>query len=401
MRPLSRIADALPRSGIREIMEIAGKLPDVIHLEVGEPSFNTPEHIIEAAFEAAARGETKYTSNYGTPKLRQAVADRYTAAWGREVAPAEVLASTGGVNAIAATAFAILESGDEVLVPDPGWPNYISIVGLAHAKPVRYPCRPENGYLPDLEELAALVTDRTKILIICNPSNPTGAVFPAVVVESLVRFAAERDLYLISDEIYEALVFDGEHVPAARFDRDGRVITVSGFSKTYAMTGWRLGYAIGNPDVIRLAGKMMEPLVSCPTAISQAAGIAALQGPQDAVERMRTAYRRRRDIARDALVPAGVLPVVPSGAFYALVDLRRCGMPSRALALALLDEERIALAPGGTFGEVAAGAMVRLSLASSDDDVAEGCRRILRFAERHASAAGAVAPSSSADPGAF
>jgi aspartate/methionine/tyrosine aminotransferase len=379
------VAESLPRSGIREVMAIASKMENVIHLEVGEPSFNTPAHIIDTAFEAAGRGETKYTSNYGTPALRTAIAEKYAAAWNSEVTLDNVLASTGGVNAIAAITFAIVEPGDEILVPDPGWPNYISIAGMAHANPVRYPCRPENGFLPEIDEIEPLITARTKILIVCNPSNPTGVVFPAEHVEAMVALARKHDLYLIADEIYESLVFEGEHVPASQYDVDGRVITVSGFSKTYAMTGWRLGYAIANPELIQLAGKMMEPMVSCPTAISQAAGIAALRGPQDCVTGMREAYHRRRDIARDALAPAGIMPVVPKGAFYALLDLRSTGMPSRRLAMTLLEEERVAAAPGDTFGDVSALGMVRISLASSDEDVAEGCRRILRLAERHAS----------------
>lgn len=383
MKPLSSIASALPRSGIREIMALASQMQGVIHLEVGEPSFNTPPHIIDAAFEAAGRGETKYTSNYGTPKLRSTIATKYAARWNAPVAMENVLASTGGVNAIAAATFAVVEPGDEILVPDPAWPNYISIAGLAHAKPVRYPCPVEGGFLPDLEALRSLITPRTKILIICNPSNPTGVVFPAATVEALVRLAAEHDLYLIADEIYESLVFDGDHTPAHQFDTDGRVITISGFSKTFAMTGWRLGYAIANPELIQLAGKMMEPLTSCPSAVSQAAGIAAIEGPQDCVEAMRLAYLNRRNIARDTLAPAGLLPVVPQGAFYALLDLRSTGLPSRELAMTILEEEKVAVAPGDTFGNVSATGMVRMSLASSDEDVAEGCRRIVRFAERH------------------
>ena len=387
MKPLSSVAEALPKSGIREVKALADQMENVIHLEVGEPSFNTPAHIIDAAFEAAGRGETKYTSNYGTPKLRKVIAAKYSAAWDREITIDNVLASSGGVNAIATIVMAIVEPGDEILVPDPGWPNYISIAGTAHATPVRYPCLPENGFLLDVAAIEAQITPRTKILILCNPSNPTGVVFPPETVEALVRLAAKHDLYLIADEIYEALVFDGEHTPASRFDKDGRVTTISGFSKTYAMTGWRLGYAIANPELVLLAGKMMEPLVSCPTGPSQAAGVAALLGPQECVTGMREAYRKRRDIARDLLAPAGMLPAVPQGAFYALLDLRVTDLPSRQLALKLLEEERIALAPGDTFGEVSAHGMVRLSLASSDDDVEQGCRRILRFAERHAAVA--------------
>ncbi len=383
MKPLSPVAQAIPRSGIREIMQVANAMADVIHLEVGEPSFGTPPHILEGAFEAATAGATRYTSNYGIPPLRQAIADRYAAKWGRDVSPEQVLVSHGGVNAIAATTYAIIEPGDEVLVPDPGWPNYVSIVSLIRGVPVRYPMRAEDGYRPDPVEIAKLITSRTKILILCNPGNPTGAVWDAETVKAMVELAKKHDLYIISDEIYEELVFDGEHVPASRFDEDGRVISVSGFSKTYAMTGWRLGWAIGSPELILLAGKLQEPMISCTSSVSQSAGLVALTGPQGDVDHMRAAYRRRRDIAVSILEPAGLLPVTPRGAFYAMVDLRRVGKPSRDIAFGLLEEEHVACAPGGTFGAVAEG-FIRISLASSDEDVTHGCRRIVAYAERHA-----------------
>ena len=200
-------------------------------------------------------------------------------------------------------------------------------------------------------------------------------------MRSLVELAKKHDLWLISDEIYEDLIFAGEHVPAARFDAE-RVITVSGVSKSYAMTGWRIGWAITNPELVALCGKIQEALVSCPPAISQAAAEAAVRGPQDAVEEMRAAYQRRRDLVREILEPVGLLPTIPEGAFYAMVDLRGAGIPSRDLSRMLLEEERVAAAPGSTFGDVAEG-MVRISLATADDDLAEGCRRIVRFAERH------------------
>lgn len=383
MKSLSPLATSLPRSGIREVMELAAKLDGVIHLEVGEPSFNTPAHIIEAALAAARAGSTKYTPNAGIASVRQTVAERYAAAWGRPVAAERVLVAAGAVNAVMTTLAAIVDEGDEVLVPDPGWPNYTGIVAFARAVPVAYPCHAEAGYLPDLDALAALITPRTKALILTNPSNPTGVVFPAATVEAVVRLAAAHDLYVIADEVYEALVFDGEHVPAVRFDDADRVIAVSGCSKTYAMTGWRLGWAITTPEIVGLAGKLMETTVSCAPSVSQRAAEAAIRGPQDCVEEMRRAYRRRRDLVAEILEPAGLLPVVPSGAFYALVDLRRTGLSSRALSCGLLEEERVAAAPGDTFGAVAEG-MVRISLASSDEDVAEGCRRIVAFAERHA-----------------
>lgn len=381
MKPRSALAQALPRSGIREVMDLARQMDDVIVLVVGEPSFNTPAHIIDAAAKAAHAGTTKYTPNAGLPGIRAAVAERYSRKFGREVTPDEVLVTAGAVNALAAIVAAIAEEGDEILIPDPGWPNYVAMIELARTVPVRYPLVPENGYRPDLAAMEAAITPRTKAIVINNPSNPTGAVFSTETVQALVDLARKHDLWLISDEVYEDLIFDGQHVPAARFDPD-RVITISGVSKSYAMTGWRIGWAITNPELVALCGKIQEALVSCPPSVSQAAAEAAVRGPQDAVEEMRQAYQRRRDLVVEIFQPAGILSSVPEGAFYALVDLRGAGIPSRDLSRMLLEEEKVAVAPGSTFGEVAEG-MVRISLATADDDLAEGCRRIIRFAERH------------------
>ena len=383
MKPLSSVAEALPKSGIREVKALADQMENVIHLEVGEPSFNTPAHIIDAAFEAAGRGETKYTSNYGTPKLRNAIAAKYSAAWDADITIDNVLASSGGVNAIATTC------GDRrARRRDPGARSRLAELHQHRGHRARRAgalSLPAGERLhPDPDEIEALITPRTKIMILCNPSNPTGVVFPAETVEALVTLAQKHDLYLIADEIYEALVFDGEHTPASRFDNDGRVITISGFSKTYAMTGWRLGYAIANPELILLAGKMMEPLVSCPTGPRKRPALRHLLGPQDCVSGMREAYHHRRDVARDLLAPAGMLPVVPQGAFYALLDLRVTGHSEPPACAAHCWKRNSRTRSGDTFGDVASHGMVRLSLASSDEDVEEGCRRILRFAERHA-----------------
>ena len=390
MKPLSTLAASLPRSGIRAVMEIASQMEGVIHLEVGEPSFTTPSHIIDAAANDAHNGFTKYTSNFGLMSLRNAIAEHYTAFWGRSVEADQVLVTAGGINAIMSAINALVNDGDEALIPDPGWPNYVGVTMLARAVPVRYPLRPENGYLPDMDELEKRVTDRTKLLIMCNPSNPTGVVFPAEAVEALIEFARRRDIYVISDEIYEALVFEGAHTPASRFDVDGRVLTVSGFSKTYAMTGWRLGYLIATPELVRAAGKLMELLVSCASSVSQRAGQAAITGSQDCVDEMRAAYKHRRDLAQSVLEPAGLMPAIPHGAFYAMADLRATGLTSQELSRGLLEEERVATAPGDTFGAMAEG-MIRLSLASSDADVTAGTEAIVRFAERHA-LAGALRP---------
>ena len=384
MRSISTLAGSIERSGIRDLMDLAREMEGrIIHLEVGEPSFITPAHIIEAAFEKASAGSTRYTQSGGILPLRTAIADRYAAKWDKPVTPNMVMASHGGVNAINSAVFALINAGDEVLVPDPGWPNYRSILNLAGGVPVAYPMTVENGYLPDLDRIEALITPQTKMIITCNPGNPTGAVWPAEIVKGIVELAKKHDLYILADEIYEELVFDGEHVPATTFDDDGRVISISGFSKTYAMTGWRLGWAIADEELIKSITKMMEPLISCPSSVSQEAGVAALTGTQQPVAVMRDAYRNRRDIAAAVLEPAGLLPVRPHGAFYAIVDLRECGIPSRELAIQILKETRVACAPGDTFGQVLAGGFVRISLASSDDDVREGCERLVAFRDEH------------------
>lgn len=388
MKSHSARAQSLPRSGIREVMEFAAGRPDIIKLHVGEPSFRTPEHIIEAAFRAARDGHTRYTANAGTPELREAVAARYAPRYGHPVSAAEVLIGAGAVNAIAAMLFALVEEGEEVLVPDPGWPNYHGQVMLAHGVAVPYPLRPENDWLPDVADLERLVTPRTKVVILNNPSNPCGVVWPRETVRAVMEWADRHDLWVISDEIYEELVYDGEMVPAASFGKE-RTISIGGCSKSYAMTGWRIGWAIADAPLVALAGKLQEALVSCPSEVSQEAALAALTGPQDCVEHMRQAYEARRDLVRDLLEPAGLLPTVPQGAFYALVDLRSTNMPSRDAVLRLIEEEGITLSPGTAFGREAEG-MARMSLASSEEDLQAGCERIVRFVERHAAAPAAV-----------
>jgi aspartate/methionine/tyrosine aminotransferase len=384
VRSISTLASSIERSGIRDLMDLAREMEGrIIHLEVGEPSFITPAHIIEAAFEKSSAGSTRYTQSGGILPLRTAIAERYSAKWDKPVTPNMVMASHGGVNAINSTVFALIDRGDEVLVPDPGWPNYRSILNLAGGVPVAYPMTVENSYLPHPEQIEALITPRTKMIITCNPGNPTGAVWPAETVSAIVELARKHDLYVLADEIYEELVFEGEHFPAASFDDDRRVVSVSGFSKTYAMTGWRLGWAIADEELIKSITKMMEPLISCPSSVSQEAGVAALTGTQQPVAVMRDAYRNRREIAAEVLEPAGLLPVRPNGAFYAIVDLRDCRIPSRELAIQILKEKRVASAPGDTFGKVLADGFVRISLASPDDDVREGCERLVAFRYAH------------------
>jgi aspartate/methionine/tyrosine aminotransferase len=388
MKPLAAIPSAMRRSGIREVMEMAAGLPNVIHLEVGEPDFNTPEPIIQAAFAAARAGFTKYTPNAGLLSLRQALVGKLARENGLEVGTDSIVVTAGAVEALAVGILACVNPGDEVLVPDPGWPNYTSISLIAGATPVSYPLDRSTGFLPDFDALERLVTPRTKLILTNSPANPTGTVFDAAVVQRLVQFAHRHDLYVISDEVYEALVFDGEHVPAATFDPDGRVITVFGASKTYAMTGWRLGYAVASPGIASVMAKLQEPIVSCASSISQKAAEFAFSMPQEPVAEMREAYRRRRDVVVELLGPN--LASIPQGAFYALVDVSAAGMDSYAVARSLLSEEGLAIAPGETFGPSGAG-LVRISLATAQELLEEGCRRLLRYLERHASASAATA----------
>jgi aspartate/methionine/tyrosine aminotransferase len=381
MRPTSSVVAAMRRSGIREVMELAQAIPGAIHLEVGEPGFPTPAHIVEAAHAAARGGFTKYTASGGMLSLRKLLAGKLKRLNGLEVAPENIVVTPGAVTGIATAIMALVEPGDEVLLPDPGWPNYQMMVPAAGAVSVLYPLRAENGFTPDLDVLETLVTPCTKALVINSPGNPTGAVFSQEVMLGLLDFVRRHDLYLISDEVYEQIIFEGEHISPARFDTEGRVITVSGFSKTYAMTGWRLGYAVAAQPLAAQIAKLLEPLVSCSSSISQKAGEAALSGPQDCVQEMVDEYRRHRDAAAAILTAAGVPFFRPQGAFYTMVDISASGLDSYAFARRFLQEAHVAVAPGATFGPGAAS-YVRISLASPAAAVEEGVARLAGFANR-------------------
>jgi aspartate/methionine/tyrosine aminotransferase len=381
MRPTSSVVAGMRRSGIREVMELAQAIPDAIHLEVGEPGFPTPAHIMEAAHVAAQAGFTKYTANAGMLSLRKLLVGKIREFNGLDVAPENIVVTPGAVTAIATAIMALVEPGDEVLLPDPGWPNYQMMAPAAGAVAVLYPLNPRDGFTPDLSALDGLVSPRTKALLINSPGNPTGAVFSRDVMLQLLAFVRRHDLYLISDEVYEQIIFEGEHVSPARFDTEGRVITVSGFSKTYAMTGWRLGYAVAAQPLAAQIAKLQEPFVSCASAISQKAGEAALSGPQDCVQEMLDEYRRHRDQAAGILTAAGLPFFKPQGAFYTMVDISACGLDSYAFARRLLQETHVAVAPGATFGPSAAS-YVRISLASPAAAVEEGVGRLSQFVNR-------------------
>ena len=375
MKPVASNPAAMRRSGIRELMELAATVPDVLHLEVGDPDFPTPAPIAQAAAQAVRDGFTKYTPTAGLPSLRRALAAKLQRVNGFTVQPEQVVVTHGAVSGLMETFMALLEPGDEVLIPDPGWSNYESMGALVGARVVRYPLLAANDFQPDIADLEPLVTPATKAILFNNPGNPTGAVFDRATVEATVAFARRHDLYLISDECYDEMVFEGEHVSPARFDPDGRVVSLFSFSKTYAMTGWRLGYCAASPDVAALIAKIQEPVISCPSAVSQKAGEAALNGPQDCVQEMRDAYRRRRDLAVALLRERNLFVTSPQGAFYILADIIAVTRDSYAFAKELVMRSQVAVAPGEAFGPHGAG-LVRLSLATDDATLAEGIRRL-------------------------
>jgi len=375
---LSNSVREAAHSGIREIGNLAIKRPGTIRLEVGQPDFPTPPHIVAAAKLAMDEGWTGYTATAGLLSLRERIAGKLQRVNGITADPeAEITIGPGGVGAIAALVGALVEPGDEVLLPDPGWPNYRLMTTWSDTRAVYYPCPAENGFGPDLEQLAALVTPRTKVLVVNSPNNPTGAVYSQDVQRALLEIADSHGVWVVSDECYDELVFDGEFKSLATFGSD-RVLSAYTFSKSYSMTGWRIGYATGDRQVIDGAVKVLESNSSCVSTISQKAAEAALDGPQDCVGEMRDAYRRRRDLACAQLEEHGLLLARPSGAFYVMADVSAAGIDSRSFAIKFLEERGVSVAPGTAFGEVGAHA-VRISLASSEADLQEGIGRLAEF----------------------
>jgi aspartate aminotransferase len=379
LTPPSSIASSMPVSRIREVMELAWGDPEAIHLEVGEPDFPTPEHVVEAAHEAARMGRTRYAPNAGLPELREALADKVAWRNGYEARPDQVVVTQGGIQALYLVLRALLEPGDEVLLPDPAWPNYRMIAHLLGARVLSYPLVAEGGFLPRLEDLEGLVTPRTRAILVNSPSNPLGTVVHRELMEALVAFARRRGLWFISDEVYDEVVFDDVFVSTGSLaDPSDRLVSVYSFSKVYAMTGWRVGYLVAPPDLTKLLTRMQEPIISCVNTPAQMAALAAVTGPQDVVRKMSEAYRVRRDELLGILDRGGLPSSRPAGAFYVWSDVSEAGMPSMDFARALIEREHVAVAPGSAFGELGEG-YARLSLASSRDDLLDGAWRLVRF----------------------
>jgi len=387
MKALSKIVCGMDRSPIRFILDSAARFPDAIHLEIGQPDFPTPKHIIEAAVQAARHEYTGYTANSGMRELREAVVVKLARENDLHVQPKNVMVTIGAMQAVFSSLMVLLEHGDEILLPDPGYGNFYMASRLVYSKAVAYPTIAEESFVPDFEALERLVTDRTKVLLVNSPSNPTGAVYSEEVLRACLDFCRRHDLYLLSDETYDRLVFEGEHHSPAKWDDEGRVVSIFTASKTYSMTGWRVGYAIARPDIVDAMTKIQEPMVSCVNTVAQHATIAALLGPQDCVSDMLAHYRRRRDLVVELAREHGLTISYPHGAFYVLVDIsEQPGAPTRPLVdgasmdfgCQLLEAEHVAVAPGIGFGSLC-DRYVRISLCASEQALTEGLARLARY----------------------
>lgn len=381
MKELSKVIQTLPESGIRKLQDAAREVPDCIRLETGEPNFKTPEYICDAAKKAMDDGFTKYTPVPGIKSLRQVVAEDFSKSLNREVKMSEVIITGGAVMALEAALGSIGNAGDEILVPDPSWPVYEMQVMALSMTPVSYVMPADNGFEPRKENIEPLITDKTKAIMVNTPSNPTGAVFSKETVRMIMDLAEKYDLYVISDEIYDYLVYEGMHFSLKELDKDGRVILVSGASKKYAMTGWRIGYAIAPEPIAALMNQMMVVMMGNATAVAQKAAERAIVGPQDFVGDSINEYRERRDAAVAIFKEEGVDFYYPHGAFYFMIDISSCHTDSEKFALKLLAEEHVAVAPGGTFGK-SANQMIRISFGTGMSEVCEGIRRLCRFIKK-------------------
>jgi aspartate aminotransferase len=371
----STIVD-IPRSGIREIMDAALEVPDVITLAAGEPNFPTQPHVIDAVAAAARAGKTTYVANAGIPELREALAHKIRTRNGYDVTADRIVVTNGGVQAIFSSLSALLDPGDGILLPDPGWPNFTMMARMLRANVLAYPLDAANGFLPAVEDLERLCDARTKVLLINSPSNPLGAVIGRERMRAIAAFAERRGLWLVSDECYDEIVFEDDFVSAAAVADPERTISIYTFSKTYAMTGWRIGYLAAPLRAAQQIAKLQEPIVSSINTPSQYGALAAVTGPQEVVGTMREAYRERRDEVCARLARAGVAAPRPGGAFYVWVDVRSRGMTSREFTLDLLRTRGVALAPGSAFGAHGEG-HVRISLATEPAALYEGVDRLI------------------------
>ncbi len=379
----ARRLDSIPFSDIRRVLERATQLEKagrkILHFEIGRPDFDTPAPIKEAAVKALNDGQVHYSSNYGIPSLRAAIAEKLERDSGLHYRPEdEIIVTVGANEAVGAAFLALLDPGDEVLVPDPAWLHYRWCAQLCGARVVPVPCLAENEFVPEPSVVASLVTPRTRMIVVNTPNNPTGAVYPRDVLEALAELAKRHDLLVLSDEIYERMVYGGaqHHSLASLPGMWERTLTVNGLSKAYSMTGWRLGFVAAPKPLSDLMIRVHQYTVSGATTFAQFGAVEAYTGDQGVVDEMVASFDRRRRIVVDGLRSIrGLSCPEPRGAFSAFPSVTGTGRSSTELADLLLEEAGVAVVPGDSFGDAGAGHL-RFSYAASDDDLREGVARM-------------------------
>jgi aspartate/methionine/tyrosine aminotransferase len=386
-----RLAERMSRLGTETAFEVLNKAralerqgKQIIHLEIGEPDFDTPANVVESAVQALHKGWTHYGPSAGLPELRQAIAEEVSKSRGVDVKAEEVVVVPGGKPIIFFTILALADVGDEVIYPNPGFPIYESMINYvgAHAIPIRLQEQKDFGF--DVNELASLITDRTKLIILNSPHNPTGGVLTKQDIRDIAEVIGDRNILVLSDEIYSRLIFEGEHysimsVPGFK----DRTILLDGFSKTYAMTGWRMGYGVMRPDLATHITRLMTNSNSCTASFTQIAGIEALRGDQSSVETMRQEFQRRRDSFVAGLNRIkGFSCRMPKGAFYVFPNITQTGWKSKKLADALLEDAGVACLSGTAFGDFGEG-YLRFSVANSLDNLNKAQQKIDEWAKRN------------------
>jgi len=359
-------------------LEKQGK--DIVHLEIGEPDFDTPRNIKDAATKALNEGYTHYVPSAGIPELRQAIADYISKTRNLKVTPEEVVVTPGGKPIMFYTILALVNPGDEVLYPNPGFPIYESLINFVGAKPVPIPLEEKNDFSIDREYVKKMITKKTKLIILNSPENPTGGVLSRedlkVVADSI---SGRNDAFVLSDEIYSRIIYEGKHESITAFPgMKDKTILLDGFSKTYAMTGWRLGYGVMHKDLALKVAQLMTNSNSCTSAFTQMAGVEALTGPQNEAERMVSEFKKRREVIVDGLNKVkGITCKKPRGAFYVFPNIEGTGMDCRKLGEHLLNNAGVAVLPGTSFGKYGEGHL-RLSFANSVENIKKALERIAR-----------------------
>jgi aspartate/methionine/tyrosine aminotransferase len=385
-----RLAKRMSRLGTETAFEVLNRArelerqgKDIIHLEIGEPDFDTPENIIQSGISALNAGWTHYGPSAGLPDLRKAIADEVSRSRGVRVQPEEVVVVPGGKPIIFFSILALVDESDEVIYPNPGFPIYESMINYVGGRGVPIRLREERDFRLDVNELEKLITDRTRLIIINSPHNPTGGVLNKRDIEQIAKVIGDRNIFVLSDEIYSRLLFDGNHhsiMSEPGFKE--RTILLDGFSKTYAMTGWRMGYGVMRPDLATQVARLMTNSNSCTASFSQLAGIEALRGDQGSVDHMREEFQRRRDmfVARLNRIK-GFSCRIPKGAFYVFPNITATGWKSKPLADALLEEAGVACLSGTSFGEFGEG-YLRFSIANSMENLSKALERVEGWASR-------------------